>query len=91
MKLLLTTEEGYTLDQEIFEWIKGSGLRNYGNKFSIIDKNGNKVYGNQIGYGDGPAVGYTAGPFYKLKVFVLFLKMVYNSKNTINGEAKKKL
>ena len=46
MKLLLTTEEGYTLDQEIFEWIKGSGLRNYGNKFSIIDKNGNKVYGN---------------------------------------------
>lgn len=46
MKLILNTEEGYTLDQEIFEWIKGSGIRTYGNKFSIIDKNGNKVYGN---------------------------------------------
>ena len=44
MKLILTTEEGYTLNQQIFERVKGSGIMTYGNKFSITDKNGQVVY-----------------------------------------------
>ena len=44
MKLVLTTEEGYTLNQQIFERVKGSGIMTYGNKFSITDKNGQVVY-----------------------------------------------
>ena len=43
VKLVLTTEEGYTLNQEIIEKIKGNSTT-YGNRFSITDKNGQEVY-----------------------------------------------
>ncbi|MBR4344063.1 MAG: hypothetical protein IKP88_15420 [Lachnospiraceae bacterium] len=46
VKLVLTTEEGYSLNQDIFEKIKGSGTGVYNNRFSITDKNGKEVYKN---------------------------------------------
>ena len=44
VRLILTTEEGYTLNQYVFEKIKGSGTKIHTNKFAITDKNGKEVY-----------------------------------------------
>lgn len=46
IRLILTTDEGYTLNQQLFEKVKESGIRTYGNRFSITDKNGQVVYKN---------------------------------------------
>ena len=43
INLILVTEEGYTLDQLLFEVNEGRHI-SYGNKYTITDKNGNKVF-----------------------------------------------